>query len=369
MVYVPQGSFYAGDGTVANIEGHFEDRILGNPKLITSEAALTLGGGGVGSLGNHNASGQAIADDFNDISFKTLPAAFPKGFAGFYCMKYEVSQEQYVDFLNTLTRRQQRNRVGGEILATTISDRWVMNGAPLQYSRNGISCARMVPDTISAITFVCDLDSTNAYNLTNDGQNIPCNYVNPNDLMAYADWSGLRPMTELEFEKICRGVHPAFPDEYAWGTTNVTPATSLVNPGQTNEVVLPSTANANYFDNLMPGDGPVRCGVFAKSTSTRETAGASACGAMEMSGNLWELVVGVGSTSFRSFTSSNGNGRLTLDGWADASGWPTAIGLGRRGSSDGWALRYARVSSRYQATSTNQVRDFSHGIRCVRTAP
>ncbi|HYE54991.1 MAG TPA: hypothetical protein VD996_09120, partial [Chitinophagaceae bacterium] len=109
MVYVPQGSFQAGDGSVADLHGQFENGTSGNPLTISSESALTLGGGSAGSLGNNNRTGMAndglfsipgiSTDDFNDVTMQNLPAAFPKGFNAFYCMKYELTQAQYVDFL------------------------------------------------------------------------------------------------------------------------------------------------------------------------------------------------------------------------------------------------------------------------------
>jgi formylglycine-generating enzyme required for sulfatase activity len=39
---------------------------------------------------------------------------YPVGFRGFYTMKYEISQVQYRDFLNTLTRAQQQERVASQ---------------------------------------------------------------------------------------------------------------------------------------------------------------------------------------------------------------------------------------------------------------
>lgn len=45
-------------------------------------------------------------EDFADATSKTLPAAFPKGFNAFYCMKYEITQGQYADFLNKLSLTQ-----------------------------------------------------------------------------------------------------------------------------------------------------------------------------------------------------------------------------------------------------------------------
>lgn len=38
-------------------------------------------------------------------------------------------------------------------------------------------------------------------------------------MYAYLNWSGLRPMTELEYEKSCRGERAAFANEMAWGDT------------------------------------------------------------------------------------------------------------------------------------------------------
>jgi hypothetical protein len=43
-----------------------------------------------------------------------------------------------------------------------------------------------------------------------------------NRMAAFADWSGLRPMSELEYEKACRGYNtPAVPNEYAWGNAKL----------------------------------------------------------------------------------------------------------------------------------------------------
>lgn len=113
MVYAPTGSFYVGDGG-STVAGNFEARVSNTPFQITSEGAITLGGNVAGCLGNNNASGMYVSspytdDDFSDATSQTLPAAFPKGYNKFYIMKYEVSQEQYAEFLNTLTYTQQAN--------------------------------------------------------------------------------------------------------------------------------------------------------------------------------------------------------------------------------------------------------------------
>ncbi|MBC8042098.1 MAG: hypothetical protein IAF08_01520, partial [Rhizobacter sp.] len=103
MVYVPQGAFFVGDGTTTALQGQFIQGGTTNPFQITSEAALTLGGTAATNLASQTGS---YNDDFTSAVTKTLPDAYPKGFNAFYCMKYEVSQQQYADFRNTLTLTQ-----------------------------------------------------------------------------------------------------------------------------------------------------------------------------------------------------------------------------------------------------------------------
>ncbi|MEO0341540.1 MAG: hypothetical protein AAF242_20315, partial [Bacteroidota bacterium] len=47
---------------------------------------------------------------FSGVPEGQLSEAFPKGFSGFYQMKYELSQQEYCDFLNTLNSQQQKAR-------------------------------------------------------------------------------------------------------------------------------------------------------------------------------------------------------------------------------------------------------------------
>src|SRR5690606_5363256 len=117
---------------------------------------------------------------------------------------YEITQQQYVDFLNSLTRTQQSNRIVATIAnaATSPPSGWRFRmfpgGAPFPQNGNGIAC----PSTFTAnepIQFMCDLNNNGTGGDANDGQWIACNYLLPADVSAYLDWSGLRPMTELEF--------------------------------------------------------------------------------------------------------------------------------------------------------------------------
>ena len=220
--------------------------------------------------------------------------------------------------------------------------------------------------------YACNLDGDGNYSETNDGQWIACNFLSWADMAAYLDWSGLRPMTELEFEKSCRGTLSSVANEYAWGSTSYTHNTGISNSGLTNEI---STNGGNItYGTALPG--PMRVGAFATLSSNRVTAGATYYGIMEMSGNVAERPVTVGNTEGRSFTGIHGNGALADNGNADVSFWPsntTAVGAGLRGGdwNTYYVDSYPRVSERYNATYsvTSDVHPSDVGGRGVRTAP
>lgn len=379
MVYVPQGPFDAGDGSTSYIQGNFRNGSINKPLKIISEAALTLGGTANGNLANNNGAGMTPADDFNDIVTKNLPSAFPKGYKAFYCMKYEITQQQYVDFLNNLNRTQQNTRTGASLApgVTTVEHTYVMSNTEKLYKRNSIRCDSIIHGT-NPITFYCDLSGNGVGNEYNDGQHIACNYINFMDVAAYLDWCGLRPMTELEYEKACRGATAAVANEYAWGTTYLVGAANLVNSGQSSETTTTSGANAN-FNNTTTVDGPMRVGAFASGNTNRIQSGGSFYGIMEMSGNMYERTVTVGDIIGRTFTGLHGNGILTSNGNANETGWPgfdattgevkSATGVGFRGGVSVYASANLRVSARAVAARMNYYRHVGYGGRGIRTAP
>ena len=366
MVYVPTGSFYVGDGTTTDIEGQFESGTSGAAKQITSEGSLTLGGGGTNSLGNNNASGMNTADDFNDGTSKTLPAAFPKGYNAYYCMKYSVTQEQYVAFLNKLTYTQQDTR-------TAIAPNSAAGTGALKSDnayRNGIDIMTPGVSSNTPAVYACNLDGDANYNETVDGQNIACNYLSWADLAAYLDWAALRPMSELEYEKTCRGDHAVVANEYAWGTTNITQATGISNSGANNETASNSGANCAYGNNSNV-QGPVRVGCFGQGVNTREGVGASYYGIMEMTGNLWERCVTVGNNTGRAYTGIHGDGALDITGDANVSNWPVSSGTGScfRGGDWNDVLVWLRVSDRIRGAKSYSTRGYSYGGHGVRMVP
>jgi formylglycine-generating enzyme required for sulfatase activity len=379
MVYIPQGSFSVGDGTTTSVQGQFRNGSTNTPFTISAETALTLGRsfGTDGNLANNNASGMFPRDDFDNTTTKTLPDEFPKGFNAFYGMKYEISQQGYVDFLNTLTRAQQDTRTGTPLASgtTSVTNRYVMSNSSTLQRRNGIRCDGTIDGT-APITFYCDLNDNGTGGELADGQWLACNYLSFMDVAAYLDWSGLRPMTELEFEKACRGTLTPVAGEYAWGSTSITGAENITSGGTVSETTNTENANAVYNNNGNV-QGPMRVGVFATGSSTREQSGAGYYGMMELSGNLWECPVTVGNATGRAFTGVHGNGGLSANGNANETAWPGissgevsgATGAGFRGGVWAGSAIRLRTSARIFAASTVPTRNNDHGGRGVRVAP
>ncbi len=342
MVYVPQGSFYAGDGTTTSVRGQFCSNTTGTVAFqITNENyTITLGGNTASSLGNNNASGMKAADDFNNATPKTLPAAYPKGYNAFYCMKHEISEGQWVSFFNMLTDSQKTTRD-----ITSISND----------GKNSDSVVKR--NTVAWTTG----DATTA------APDRACGFLCWQDGAAYADWAGLRPMTELEFEKACRGPLPSVANEYAWGNTTVTPTTAIVNDGT--GVDTATGGNCNYISCATP-EGPYRVGIYATAASDRTASGATYWGIMEMSGNLHDRPVTVGNTTGRAFTGVLGDGRLNATGDANAANWPdtSATGTGFRGGSNvkTGTQTDLRSSDRYNGPVTWNHRGQDYGFRAVR---
>jgi formylglycine-generating enzyme required for sulfatase activity len=360
MVYIPQGSFVLGSG--GSEYAHFYAYpTTTDTYTVSSEDAITVG----------TTAGNLYYDYYNAYSGDQtgpVPAAFPKGYGGFYVMKYEVSQGQYRDFLNTLTYTQQATRTANAPSSAAGTGALIN---PTTY-RNAVKIKTSGVSSTTPAVYGCDLGGNGTYDESDDGEWIACNYLSWADLMAYADWAGLRPMTELEFEKASRGpARSGSPtaNEYAWGNTTVDYFSDLSNAGTSSEAIGPTRPNANCNYSSASPDGPVRCGMFATSSSGRTTAGASYYGLMEMSGNLWERCVTIGNATGRAFTGLHGNGTLDSSGNADVTNWPGtgATGGGYRGGNWDNAPSNARVSDRYLAAYTSSYRSYVSGGRFART--
>lgn len=265
-------------------------------------------------------------------------------------MKHEMTQQQYVDFLNTLTREQQQNRTSSNLDSITSANTYVMSGSSVPVFRNGIRCDSIVPPAPAPVIFYCDINGNYIPNENDDGMYLASTRISWEDAKAYADWAGMRPMTELEYEKICRGANVSpTANAYAWGTTNIVQALGTTDSLKHNEIATPTNANAVYGRNTNTSitfTGPLRVGNFARETTTREQSGAAYYGALDMSGNVWEQVVTVGSPQGRSYTGLHGDGYLTSDGFADVTSWPDPSGSGLRGGDWFNSVGTLRISDR-----------------------
>ena len=307
---------------------------------------------------------------------------YPNGYKAFFVMKYEISQEQYVAFLNKLTAAQQRTRTIGASLGSLEEGMYVFGGVGTRaVGRNGIKLASIGADDAPYV-FANDLEPGNDYSQDGDGQTIACNFLNAGDMMAYADWCGLRPLTELEFEKMARRPYPevSLRGEYAWNTNgNFTPATGFqgVTAGTKGEKV--NGGNVNAGDQLK---GPVRCGVFALPSGSQVDAGASFWGVMELSGNLSELYYNVNSEGrlFRGISDKHhGSGKLDGSGKSnvDNNYWPEVPdAFALRGGSYRDVKERTCISDRERnarvystTTEVNSLRDSTVTFRLGRTAP
>lgn len=332
MVYVAEGAFKVGSGGTE--AGSLTDGSWTSgspiPFTITGEGELTIA---------HTAGSLWGISTANNSTFGgagTLSADFPKGYAAFYCMKTEATQGQYADFLNTLTAVQATNRYS--------SAGW--NRYTLSVS--GGSYSASVPDRV-------------------------CNGLCYADAAAFMDWAGLRPITELEFEKVCRGPLDPAAGEYAWGTTAIGRTTGIPNDNLGTAVTTNGNCNCIILGVRSNPYGPFRAGIYATSASTREAAGASYWGILDLSGSLWEYVLTLGNVSGRAFTGLHGDGKLTADGYADVAFWPssaTAIGIGFRGGSYQDVEALMRTSDRsYCGNYSDPTRNNLCCCRGVRTAP
>jgi formylglycine-generating enzyme required for sulfatase activity len=322
MVYIPPGDFSLGSGGLEP-QTFFTYPVTTQPFVVTSESAMVIGTvtGALSSV--PGGSGGTLTG--------TLSNNYPKGYAAIYAMKYEITQGQYVDFLNYIPPGQALARFPGQFGT----------------SRHTINQTGTV------------------YTVTAPDRG--CNFLGWMDVVTFLDWAGLRPMTELEFEKICRGFKAPVPVELAFGDITPVFAVTIIGDGTGTDTVTTANANVSSAQNFF---GPIRVGIFASSTSTRLKSGAGYFGNMEMSGNVLEMTVTAGDAKGRSFIGEHGDGEVSL---LPAS-WPKlgdGAGIGLRGGSwaDTLAASNLRVSHRAVAASASFARNHEYGGRGVRTAP
>lgn len=345
MVYVPEGSHFVGDpangisqgGTLKNCLYTYPNK---GAYLIDSEEPILFApkeGHLYCDLDTPN--GREENDTF------TIPAEFPKGFRAMWYMKYSLTEGQFVQFLNCLTRKQQQAHCMSDLSGEEIPNYFAVTDTTEPRDRCEIYCMRNGNKISEPVHFYTS------------APNRAMNAISFADTTAFACFAGLRPLTELEYEKACRGPLPAVPGEFAWGSTRIGRIFHFDGAdGSGTELPVPqqpgAVCNCNFGTDIAPFEkefktvpdnpgwvGPVSVGIFERSpemegVTERERTGASYYGIMELCGNVWENLITIGRQEGRDYVPKLGTGELTEDGYHNMDCWPepkTGKGAGVRG--------------------------------------
>lgn len=315
MVQIPKGPFYSGDADTAaqNTESALYDFVDKSRYLINSEKSLSIGKN-KGSLYYNNNNTPHFRGDMNG----PVSDSFPKGYREFYIMKYEMTQGNYTAFLNSLSNQPSffRANFGGKEY---------YNGRGSIKIENGI--------------YVCANPER------------PANYTSWDDGCAFADWAGLRPLTELEFEKAARGPNNTDTWDYPWGRSSSELVSRYYN----------KQGDLVYEGNILEKD---------LNDNNLELYGASYYWVMDLGGSLWERVATIGSSKGRSFKGTQGDGVLDQFGNATNPDWPNENdgGFGYRGGGYydfGMALgpSHTPISARRYGSWGDGPRSVAYGFR------
>ncbi len=390
MVYIPSGSFAVGDGVIRAGAADIASLIDGT--VPANAAPYTIINAGPTATGPE--AGKLSATGLVANTYKAIPTTFPNGFDPYYIMKYEGSQGQWAAFLNTTSKLPAIAYQYFEILNPQVGaapPRDQLLGRQVFFSSDlpppAVIPGPVPPNPVPAIPTrpIVQVKFPDRAFLSSEAATL-----------AYLDWSGLRPMTEFEFEKAARGPVPPVPGEFAWGTADVAlltygaPASgqlSLSNDGLPNEgpAVNYNEAGGNAYVRATiltlpaggPILGPVRVGMFAKPAYTGPTppriqSGSGYYGVMDLTGNVSELAAKwafpLAASATAVFASEHGDGLLGANGLSNVADWALtpagATFFGLRGGS--FAESAAPASQRsllVAGTFTNP------GIRGVRSAP
>ena len=319
MVYIPAESFYEGDqDTTAFRFAAAYDPKTKSALRIDSEKEIKIG------LENDLFYDAGSTPQYKGDQKGPIPADYPKGYKAFYIMKYEISQGQYADFLNSI---------------------YAQHGA----MRANIGGKEYYPGRGTIVL------KENTYIAGKPGE--PLNFVSWDDGCAFADWACLRPVSELEFVKAARGPGRPVPGDYPWGSSSKEKLKRYFN--ESGELVFSDSLNESQL-----------------TDENKEEFGASYYWVMDMASGYWERVVSYGHPTGRNFKGTNGDGRLSSFGDASNEDWPknNTGGVGYKGGGyytpnirSGIVNPNCPVSYRPFAAWAEGPRSIAYGFRCART--
>lgn len=291
MVYVPEGEFNVAKGFYIiptnccgpyTFNGSFNAPGLNFPVINTKlSPTLTYSDGTSASV---RIKGDAGIDTNNDGVIDN--STYPIGYRAFYAYKYELSEQQYSDFLNTLTNNQ-ITALGIAGTGITLTNGQYFSSTP----------------------------------------NKACGKSNDARFFAYADWSGLRPQTILEYNKISYG-----PNQPIFNSSLSVRGYSAWGGGIPNG--WPSSNKRVLKD----------VGYASNATSNRQSSGAGYFGNLDLVANTSEPVIRLNAYSFNAV---NGNGIISSSGNTDEPSWNSSMLIYIDQTDDTWGadiygFRYVR---------------------------
>jgi len=177
--------------------------------------------------------------------------------------------------------------------------------------------------------------------LTTDAPARAVSFLSYEDNAAYYDWTGLRFLTEMEFEKAAKGPIHILDMVASGGVTVFDELYTLSNDGMENA------------DITNPGENITNMCY------------------MELSGNLYERCIGVGTPINRAYTGAHGNGEVLSSGNHNVANWP-AVGsegaIAYRGGSWANSSSLCAVADRNSAAVLSSITNSRIGARGARTA-
>lgn len=314
---------YTTDGVSSGVRAKVKVGAIEMVYIPTGTYTYDAGGIGTNSYNNYGAGVESTVDGTDDVPTGAA-VGWPNGYSAFYIAKYEISQGQYTDFLNTVSDTQAAGFYS--------SSNYNTYGFTILYTSTAAYGSRYSTTT----------------------PNRAANFISWDDGKAYLAWAALRPMTEMEFEKAARGTGNT--NTYPWGSSIDTTAYTWSGLNICQNYAMSENCDGSQSDQ------PIDVGHYLSADVVRTNAqtGASPYGVADLAGNVWEHLINCQGTT----TPLNGSGTTT-----PPVSWPSAAtGKGLRGGSWYNDSTYLRVSGRSDAGWADATRYGDVGLRPSRQA-